>query len=103
MNWPVIQVLLVLTCGLCILAVDKNELSGVMPTDGEREVCERNAGEKEVEDVKKDRPRSCHVVCTYEDGSENTYNSPDGQLCCDMVGVGPTGTCKDGKCDLGKL
>ncbi|XP_054724398.1 uncharacterized protein LOC129234424 [Uloborus diversus] len=74
-----------------------------VPTEGEKEICANNANGRTVENVMKDRPQSCHVVCSYSDGQDETYNSPDGQLCCDMVGVGPTGLCRNGKCALGGI
>ncbi|KFM60372.1 hypothetical protein X975_20530, partial [Stegodyphus mimosarum] len=77
--------------------------SWLMPNEQEKQICEDNANGRTVVEVKKDRPLSCHVMCYYDDGSDEMYNSPDNQLCCDMGGVMPTGMCKDGKCPMGGL
>lgn len=56
---------------------------------------------KQIDKAAKDRPRSCRVQCSYTDGTRENLNSPDGQPCEDMVGVGPTGACRDGSCPVG--
>lgn len=71
--------------------------------DNEKQICKDNAGNRNVMKTRKDRRLSCKVVCEYDDGCKETYNSPDGQQCCDLVGGLPTGICEVGRCPPGKF
>ncbi|KFM60373.1 hypothetical protein X975_20531, partial [Stegodyphus mimosarum] len=74
--------------------------SWIMPNEQEKKICEDNANGRTLVEAKKDRPLSCHVLCYYDDGSDEMYNSPDRQPCCDVGGGMPTGFCKNGKCPI---
>lgn len=69
----------------------------------EKQICEDSAAKSDrtLDEAIKDRPISCKIICKYTDGSQDTQNSPDGQMCDDVVGVAPTGFCRYGSCPIG--
>ncbi len=71
----------------------------------EKQICEdgASASGKTVDAATKNRRLSCQIKCKYSDGSEDDQNSPDGQMCDDMVGIAPTGVCRDGRCAVGGI
>jgi len=67
-------------------------------SDADEEVARDNASGREFESCSKALLSPCQFTATYTDGSQETYNSPDGQHCVNAGGLAPTGTCKHGTC-----
>jgi len=67
-------------------------------TGDEKQIAMDNANGRELESCTKAMRMGCKLTARYTNGESEEYNSPDGQLCCEMVGVLPTGRCRDGKC-----
>ncbi|GIY93833.1 hypothetical protein CEXT_158341 [Caerostris extrusa] len=46
--------------------------------------------------------QTCKPYCRF-DNETTQITSMDNQLCCNIVGVGPTGICKNGACLIGGI
>ncbi|GFR21286.1 uncharacterized protein TNCT_573471 [Trichonephila clavata] len=71
-----------------------------IPSLDDIRLCRENANGRKMKLVVKIPLQTCRPMCIYENEKEQV-NSVDGQLCCDLVGVAPTGICKNGTCLVG--
>ncbi|XP_015908543.1 uncharacterized protein [Parasteatoda tepidariorum] len=73
-------------------AFDAGKLQPLTPSEEEKEICKDNAYGREITFMYKKVWNTCHIQCLYEGESKaEAFFTPDGQLCCDIVGIGPTG------------
>ncbi|CAL1297636.1 unnamed protein product [Larinioides sclopetarius] len=74
--------------------------SPLIPSLDDIRMCKENANGRKFQLTFKMPTQTCQPYCKYENETEQ-INAINGQLCCDFVGVGPTGICKDGVCLVG--
>jgi len=64
----------------------------------EEQICKDNENGREFEKASKAQRNDCKVKCEYTDGSNDIYDSPNGQMCAAVVSIVPSGSCIDGRC-----
>ncbi|GIY31906.1 uncharacterized protein CDAR_448181 [Caerostris darwini] len=74
----------------------------LIPSLDDIKLCSNIANGRDLQLVYKLPLQTCKPYCRF-DNETTQITSMDGQLCCDLVGVGPTGICKKGTCLVGGI
>ncbi|XP_015908544.1 uncharacterized protein [Parasteatoda tepidariorum] len=86
---------------LCVMAeaFDFGKYQPLIPSNEEKELCKKHANGRNLEKTYKKFWKTCYVYCLYENGiTPEVLLTPKGTLCCDFVGIGPSGVCNNGEC-----